>query len=58
LNFTVSAMGDSYNDISMLQTAQHALLFRPPETILTEYPQFKVAYDYAAVRRELGNFLG
>lgn len=57
LNFTVTAMGDSYNDISMLQTAQHALLFRPPETILTEYPQFKVAYDYAAVRREMGIFL-
>lgn len=57
LNFTVTAMGDSYNDISMLKTAQHALLFRPPDTIRAEYPDFKVAYDYSAVRREIETIL-
>lgn len=57
LNFTVIAMGDSYNDISMLQTAQHALLFRPPDTIRAEYPDFKVAYDYATVQREIETLL-
>ncbi|MBR9981142.1 MAG: bifunctional phosphoserine phosphatase/homoserine phosphotransferase ThrH [Desulfatitalea sp.] len=57
LNFDVIAMGDSYNDISMLKTAQHGLLFRPPDAILAEYPQFKVAYDYATVRREMAPLL-
>lgn len=57
LNFQVIAMGDSYNDISMLQTAQHGLLFRPPDTILAEYPRFKVAYDYTAVRDAMGPLL-
>ena len=53
LNFQVVAMGDSYNDISMLQTAQHGLLFKPPQTIKDEYPDFPVFEDYASVQEHL-----
>jgi phosphoserine/homoserine phosphotransferase len=53
LNFQVVAMGDSYNDISMLQTAQHGLLFKPPQTIKDEYPDFPVFEDYASVQEQL-----
>jgi phosphoserine/homoserine phosphotransferase len=57
LNFDVIAMGDSYNDITMLQTAGHGILFRPPETIKAEYPQFPVAETYAQIRQELERLL-
>jgi phosphoserine / homoserine phosphotransferase len=53
LNFEVIAMGDSYNDITMLQTARHGILFRPPETIKTEYPRFPVTETYEQIRQEL-----
>ncbi|MEJ2038146.1 MAG: bifunctional phosphoserine phosphatase/homoserine phosphotransferase ThrH [Desulfosarcinaceae bacterium] len=53
LNFEVIAMGDSYNDLSMLKTAAHGLLFRPPQSIREEYPQFPVCEDYACVRRTI-----
>lgn len=46
LNYRVIAFGDSYNDISMLQTADSAFLFRPPENVVQEFPQIPVAYEY------------
>ncbi len=46
LNYRVIAFGDSYNDISMLQTADKAFLFRPPESVVQEFPQIPVAYAY------------
>ncbi|MFP4347119.1 MAG: bifunctional phosphoserine phosphatase/homoserine phosphotransferase ThrH [Desulfococcaceae bacterium] len=46
LNFHVIAMGDSYNDISMLKAADEGILFRPPENVVAEFPQFPVAREY------------
>ncbi len=46
MNFKVVAMGDSYNDITMLQTAERGFLFRPPANVIDEYPQFPVTTDY------------
>ncbi len=46
LNYTVIAMGDSYNDISMLKAADHGILFRPPAKIAAEYPGFPVTSRY------------
>ena len=46
MNFKVVAMGDSYNDITMLQTAERGFLFRPPANVVDEYPQFPVTADY------------
>ena len=50
LNFDVVAAGDSYNDISMLSEADHGILFRPPEKIVGEFPQFRVAHSYDELR--------
>ncbi len=50
LNFKVIAMGDSYNDTSMLQAAQHGFLFRPPENVIAEFPQFPVTNEYAEIK--------
>ncbi|HUX21383.1 MAG TPA: bifunctional phosphoserine phosphatase/homoserine phosphotransferase ThrH [Spirochaetia bacterium] len=40
LGFSVIAAGDSYNDVSMLSQAETGILFRAPETILREFPDF------------------
>ena len=47
MNFNVVAMGDSYNDITMLKTAEKGILFRPPQNVISEFPQFPVteAFD-------------
>jgi phosphoserine/homoserine phosphotransferase len=46
LNFTVVAGGDSYNDTGMLGEAHAGILFRPPENVIREFPQYPVALDY------------
>ena len=53
LNYEVIAMGDSYNDITMLQTAEHGILFRPPENVVAEYPQFPMTTNFEELQREL-----
>ncbi len=46
LNYRVLAMGDSYNDITMLKAAHQGILFRPPQAVIDEYSQFPVATTY------------
>ncbi|MGF1484732.1 MAG: bifunctional phosphoserine phosphatase/homoserine phosphotransferase ThrH [Opitutales bacterium] len=50
LNLHVIAAGDSYNDLSMLQTADQGILFRPPDSLVQEQPQFPVAREHGALR--------
>ncbi len=56
LNFKVVASGDSYNDVSMLKEADHGILFRPPENIIKEFPQFPVKNDYDELMKEFIKF--
>lgn len=53
MNFKVVAMGDSYNDITMLKQAQKGILFRPPENVVAEFPQFPVTEDFGALKEIL-----
>jgi len=46
LNFKVIAAGDSYNDTSMLTQAEAGILFRPPQNVIDEFPQFPVTQTY------------
>lgn len=46
LNFNVLAAGDSYNDTSMLGAASTGFLFRSPENVIAEFPQFMSFTDY------------
>ncbi|NCA74928.1 MAG: bifunctional phosphoserine phosphatase/homoserine phosphotransferase ThrH [Alphaproteobacteria bacterium] len=46
LKYKVIAMGDSYNDCSMLQQADVGILFRPPENVVRDFPQFPVVHQY------------
>jgi phosphoserine/homoserine phosphotransferase len=51
LAFEVVAAGDSYNDTAMLAEADAGILFRPPENVIREFPHFRVAQTYDALRR-------
>ncbi len=46
MNFQVVAMGDSYNDITMLKQAEKGILFRPPENVKAEFPEFPVTDNF------------
>ncbi len=50
LNFTTFAAGDSYNDLTMIDTAEHKCLFRPPQRLIDERPELPVAQDHAELR--------
>lgn len=52
LAFRTIATGDSYNDTTMLAEADAGILFRPPDNVVAEFPQFPVARDYDALRAE------
>jgi phosphoserine/homoserine phosphotransferase len=47
--FKVIAAGDSYNDTAMLAEADAGILFRPPQNVVAEFPQFPVVRDYAGL---------
>lgn len=46
LNYRVIAMGDSYNDITMIKEADVGILFQPPVNVAAEYPELTVAMNY------------
>ena len=50
LNFEVIAAGDSYNDTTMLAEADAGILFRPPDNVIRDFPQFPVTRTYAELR--------
>tara|TARA_B100000214_G_scaffold82578_1_gene56099 strand:- start:109 stop:708 length:600 start_codon:yes stop_codon:yes gene_type:complete len=53
LNFKVVASGDSYNDISMLEAANFGILFRPPNNVIDEFPQFPIFTEYEDILSEI-----
>ena len=53
LNYKVLSIGDSYNDITMLAEADHGFLFRPPENVKQEYPNFPVSETYEELKEKM-----
>jgi len=51
LNFQVIAAGDSYNDTGMLGQADRGILFKPPQNVIDEFPQFPVTRTYGELQR-------
>lgn len=58
MNYIVIAVGDSYNDMDMLIEANQGILFRPPENIIKEFPQFPMVIEYSDLKKRLSNHLG
>ncbi len=53
LDYEVIAIGDSYNDISMLKEADKAILARPPQNVIDDYPEFPVIHEYEKLKELL-----
>jgi len=53
LNFHTIAVGDSYNDTSMLAEAHAGILYCPPANVAAEFPQFPVTRNYDELRQAI-----
>ena len=53
LNFHVIAMGDSYNDTTMLAEADAGILFSPPSNVVAEFPHFPALHEYGELRKHI-----
>jgi phosphoserine/homoserine phosphotransferase len=51
------AVGDSYNDIGMLQAADQGVLFHPSAKVQADFPEFPVAHGYAELHVALEQFM-
>jgi phosphoserine / homoserine phosphotransferase len=51
LNYYVISGGDSFNDTAMLSEAHVGFLFRAPENVKEQFPQFKAVEEYADLMR-------
>lgn len=50
LRYRIFAAGDSYNDTTMLSEADSGFLFRAPDNVIEEFPQFPVTNEYDELR--------
>ena len=57
MNYEVIGMGDSYNDIAMLQAAANGILFRPPPNVCQEYPDLPVTRTFEELKQALARLL-
>jgi len=57
LTYKVIAFGDSYNDVTMLAQAEVGILFKPPQNVIDDYPQFPVTNNYTELREILETYL-
>jgi phosphoserine/homoserine phosphotransferase len=53
LRFRVIAAGDSYNDTAMLAEAHAGILFRPPQNVVEQFPQYPVVREYTELRSRI-----
>lgn len=57
LNFKVIAIGDSYNDISMLRQAEYGILYRPPQNVIDDNKDIKVVNSYSQLKHLVNGIL-
>ena len=57
MNYKIIAVGDSYNDISMLKEADSGILFNPPDNVINEFPEFPVTFNYKALKQMIQEIL-
>ncbi len=50
LGYEVRAAGDSFNDVSMLDQADHGAFFCAPQAIAEQFPQYETTQNYAQLR--------
>ncbi len=57
LNYNVTAFGDSYNDIEMIQEADQGFFFCPPASCETDFPEIPVAKTYDELKTMIQSVL-
>jgi phosphoserine / homoserine phosphotransferase len=57
LKYKVIAVGDSYNDISMLRKADHGILYNPPQNVADEHPDLQVVKTYPSLKRAISQLI-
>lgn len=57
LNYKVIAIGDSYNDISMLRKADYGILYNPPQNVSDENSDLEVVKTYATLKRIISKLI-
>jgi phosphoserine/homoserine phosphotransferase len=57
LNYEVIAFGDSYNDINMIQEADHGFFFSPPMSVVNDFPDIPVTNNYDELKTMIGSLL-
>ena len=50
LQYKVFAAGDSFNDVTMLEEADHGFFFQAPQAISDQFPQYKKADTYEELK--------
>jgi len=58
LNYHVISGGDSFNDTAMLSEAHVGILFRAPENVRQQFPQFKAVEAYADLMKLIKEAMG
>jgi phosphoserine/homoserine phosphotransferase len=57
LQFNTLAMGDSYNDIAMLERADAGVLFNPPDNVIDDHPHLPVIRSFGEAKRFIGEWI-
>jgi phosphoserine / homoserine phosphotransferase len=58
LNYHVISGGDSFNDTAMLSEAHVGILFRAPENVKRQFPQFQAVEAYADLMKLIKEAMG
>ena len=57
LQFQTMAMGDSYNDIAMLRSADFGVLYDPPVNVVEDHPDLPVVRSYCEAQSSIEAWL-
>jgi len=57
LNYQIIAIGDSYNDISMLRKAEVGILFNPPQNVIDDNSDLRVVNSYLSLKKIVSEYL-
>jgi phosphoserine/homoserine phosphotransferase len=57
LNYKVIAIGDSYNDISMLRKADIGILYNPPQNVIDEHGDLQILRSYNELKSTISGLI-
>jgi phosphoserine / homoserine phosphotransferase len=58
LRYKVIGIGDSYNDMGMIEQADKGIFYCPPKKVTDDYPQYPVTRNYAELKVLIEEGLG